>query len=74
MRPEGVFDYNRHYVNDLPATSPHGSYSEYDARNAGFAADPDATRGTPVAHRDTYLSFSREGLIIAVVTMKNSRR
>jgi hypothetical protein len=26
-RPEGVLDYNRHYINDLPTTSPHGSDS-----------------------------------------------
>ena len=25
IRPEGVLDYNRHYINDLPVTSPHGS-------------------------------------------------
>jgi len=25
IRPEGVLDYNRHYVNNLPTTSPHGS-------------------------------------------------
>jgi hypothetical protein len=50
-RPEGVLDYNRHCVNDLPATSPHGSYSEQDARNAGLAADSDPTRGTLMTHR-----------------------
>jgi len=37
-------------INDLPATSPHGSYSEHDARNLGFATDPHATRGTATAH------------------------
>jgi hypothetical protein len=26
-RPEGVLDYNRHYINELPITSPHGSNS-----------------------------------------------
>src|SRR5215472_17565296 len=56
-RPEGVFDYNRHYVNDLPTTSPHGCYSEHDAINAGLAADPDATRGTPMAHCNTYMKL-----------------
>jgi hypothetical protein len=25
IRPEGVLDYNRHHINDLPVTSPHGS-------------------------------------------------
>jgi hypothetical protein len=39
-------------INDLPATSPHGSYFERDAKNLGFATDPNATRGTPTAHRD----------------------
>jgi hypothetical protein len=24
-RPEGILDYNRHYINDLPVTRPHGS-------------------------------------------------
>jgi len=39
-------------INDLPTTSPHGSYSEHDSRNLGFATDPNATRGTAAAHRD----------------------
>jgi hypothetical protein len=26
IRSEGALDYNRHYINDLPTTSPHGSY------------------------------------------------
>ena len=30
-------------INDLPATSPHGSYSEHDARSLGFATDPNVT-------------------------------
>jgi hypothetical protein len=55
MRLEGVLDCNRHYVNDMLTTSPHGSYSEHDARNEEFAADPDATRGIAMAHRDTYI-------------------
>src|SRR5262245_53088039 len=38
-------------INDLPTTSPHGSYSEHDARNLGFASDLDATRGTVTAQR-----------------------
>lgn len=40
-------------INDLPATSPHGSYSKHDARNLGFATDPNETRGTATARRDT---------------------
>ncbi len=40
------------HLNDLPTTSPHGSYSEHDARNLGFTIDPNATRGTATAHRD----------------------
>jgi len=26
IRPQGVLDYNRHCINDLPTTSPHGSH------------------------------------------------
>ena len=25
IRPEGILDYNRQYINDLPVASPHGS-------------------------------------------------
>ncbi len=46
-------------INDLPATSPHGSYFERDAKNLGFATDPNATRGTPTAHRDFCCNFVR---------------
>jgi hypothetical protein len=49
-------------INDLPTTSPHGSYSEHDARNLGFATDPNATRGTATAHRDTCCNFPRDRL------------
>ena len=41
-------------INDLSATSPHGSYSEHDARKLGFTTDPSATRGTATAHRHTF--------------------
>ena len=27
IRSEAILDYNRQYINDLPATSPHGSDS-----------------------------------------------
>jgi len=40
-------------INDLPAISPHGSDSCNEAENLGFATDPNATRGTATAHRDT---------------------
>src|SRR3989442_15755658 len=49
-------------INDLPATSPHGSYSEHDTRNLGFATDPNATRGTATAHRDTCCNLPRDRL------------
>jgi len=50
-------------INDLPTASPHGSYSEHDSRNLGFATDPNATRGTAAAHPDRgrrYLALPRK--------------
>jgi len=49
-------------INDLPATSPHGSYSEHDARNLGFATDPNPIRGTATAHRDTHCNLRHDRL------------
>jgi hypothetical protein len=39
-------------INDLPATSPHASYSEHDARNLGFASDQNTTRGTAASQSE----------------------
>jgi hypothetical protein len=53
-------------INDLPTTSPHGSYTEHDSRNLGFATDPNATRGTAAAHRDRgrrYLTLPRKDTV-----------
>jgi hypothetical protein len=39
-------------INDLPATSPHGSDFGDHAQILGLAPDPNATRGTATAHRN----------------------
>jgi hypothetical protein len=39
-------------INDLPATSRHGSDFGYNAQILGLASDLNATRGTVTAHRD----------------------
>jgi hypothetical protein len=39
-------------VNDLPATSPHGRYSEHDSRNLGLASGRTTLRGTAMARHD----------------------
>ena len=56
-------------INDLPATSPHGSYSEHDTRNPGFATDPNATRGTPTAHHDTCCNSHATDWIISAASV-----
>jgi hypothetical protein len=63
MRSKGILDYNCQQLNDLPETSPHGSYSEHDTRNLGLAIDPNGTRGTPTAHRDTRFNLPRDRLL-----------
>jgi hypothetical protein len=40
-------------INDLPATSPHGSDFEDHAEILGLASYPNATRGTLTAQPDT---------------------
>jgi hypothetical protein len=57
-------------INDLPATSPHGSYSEHDERNLGFGTDPNATGGTATAHRDTCRNFPRDRRIFAAASVR----
>ena len=42
-------------LNDLPATSPHGSDFRHDKQILGLACDPNATRGTAAAHRENRL-------------------
>jgi len=37
IRPERVLDYNRQYINDLPKTSPHGSYFDIIEKSATFS-------------------------------------
>ena len=39
-------------INDLPATSPHGSDFGHHPQILGLASDLSATRGTVTAHRD----------------------
>jgi hypothetical protein len=57
------------HLNDLPATSPHGSYSEHDARNLGFATDPNTTRGTATAHRTHVATSHATDRIIAAASL-----
>src|SRR5215469_1315187 len=50
-RSERILDYNRQYLNDLPATSPHGSHSETSQKNLRILADQCETCGTAPAHQ-----------------------
>ena len=56
-------------INDLPVTSPHGSYSETIARNLGFGRDQNAIRGTATAHLDTFCNFHQHIRIAAAETL-----
>jgi len=46
-------------INDLPATSPHGSDFGDHAQIVGLASSPNARRGTAMAHRDACCDIPR---------------
>jgi hypothetical protein len=46
-------------INDLPATSPHGSDFGDHAQIVGLASSPNARQGTAMAHRDACCDIPR---------------
>ena|SRR5215468_1911267 len=51
-------------INDLPVTSPHGSDFEHHAQILGFAAEPNARRGTAAAHYSGQRQPARGGPLV----------
>jgi len=51
MRPKEILDYNRHTLNDLPATQPARKVLKHYADNLRVLTDPDKAYGTATAHQ-----------------------